>query len=197
MAKMPLEVLRTAIGEASALHLHDLAWNRDERPVVPERGAKSIGHEQTYSRDLVRRDEVHFQLVRLSDATVARLRSSQKAGRTVTVKVRFGNFETVTRSRTLPKPTAGATALLQIADELTAGIDPARGIRLLGISLSNLEDALPAEQLAIDAPNAADDGRLDDVVDKIRERYGHEAVVPAPLVDTEAGGILRKGPNSR
>lgn len=193
LATMPVEQLALAVGNSQARHLNDLAWNRDQREVETGRETKSVGHEQTYAADLRERQQMHDQFVRLADAVAARLRKSHHAGRTLTVKVRFGSFQTITRSRTLPMATANASTLVAVADDLTEAVDVGPGVRLLGLSVSNLEPYLPAEQLSLEGGGTGDDSRLDDAIDRIRERYGEEAVVPAPLVTPEGAKVMRRG----
>lgn len=192
LANTPISVLISALGKASAQHLHDLAWNRDDREVEPEREVKSIGHEQTYPKDLFDHDAIHVQLVRLVDAVTLRMRSSGVVGRTIQLKVRFSTFRTITRSRSLPKPTANASAILRTVDELIGRIDLSEGVRLLGVSLSNLEEAVEAEQLQL-LNGEPLHNELDDTIDEIRKRYGDSSVVPGQLVGSKSPGQFVKG----
>ncbi len=104
LAETPLDTLRHAIGEAGALRLHELAWGRDPRAVSPGRDEKSIGHEVTFETDKTDSRELHRDLLRLSDAVGARLRRAEVTARTVVLKLRFEDFTTITRSRTLADP---------------------------------------------------------------------------------------------
>lgn len=192
LAHTPEQILASAVGKASAAHLLDLAWNRDDREVVPERAAKSIGHEQTYPKDLHARDDLHKQLVRLVDAVTVRMRNDHVVGKTVQLKVRFATFRTNTRSRSFPKPTANSFAILQVADELLGAIDVREGVRLLGVSMSNLEDATFTEQLQfLDGQEIANE--LDDTIDLIRQRFGDGSVVPGQLVGEKSPGRFQRG----
>src|SRR5205823_7217022 len=101
LAALPEATLVHALGEAQGRHLHALAWARDERPVEPDRATKSIGHEETYARDNYEPEILRREAVRMSEAVATRLRDLSLAGRTVTVKVRFADFQTITRSRTM------------------------------------------------------------------------------------------------
>ena len=89
-------------GTASGLHLHRLAHGLDDRAVVPDQRPKSIGHEETFARDHHSLETLQHELVRLGDAVASRLRAAEVAGRTVSIKVRFHDFRTITRSITLP-----------------------------------------------------------------------------------------------
>jgi DNA polymerase-4 len=196
LAAMPVETLVSALGKAQGRHLHDLAWARDDRPVVPESKPKSVGHEETYAKDLHDLPSLHREAVRMADAVGHRLRKAGMEGRTVTIKVRFHDFQTITRSTTLPAPTATAPVLASVAKDLLTTVDPGPGVRLFGVSVSNLSDAAD-EQLTFDA--AADEapvaawGEASRAVDRIRERFGDAAVGPAALADGEGLHLKRQG----
>jgi DNA polymerase-4 len=151
LAALPEETLVQTLGRASGHHLHELAWNRDERAVVADQEVKSIGHEETFPADLHDHAALEHRLVALADGVATRLRAAGVAARTVQLKVRFGDFTTVTRSRTLPEPTDLAAELRRVAGELLRGLDVAPGVRLLGIS---------GQQLLRRTPSAADQGTL-------------------------------------
>ena len=188
LARLPVEVVVSRVGEASGRHLHDLAWARDPRPVVSEREAKSVGHEQTYASDLTDRDRLNVEVVRLSDGVGARLAEAGLAGRTVTLKVRFADFRTITRSATERLPLAGGPQIARTAKRLLAAIDPGPGIRLLGVSMSNLVEGA---QLSFD--DAAPDSVVTPAIDEVRRRFGAGAIGPAALVDSGKVGVVRRG----
>jgi DNA polymerase-4 len=196
LAALPLETLVGAIGAAQGRHLHDLAWARDDRPVVPEMRPKSIGHEETYARDFHELDGLRREAVRMADAVAHRLRRAGMEGRTVTIKVRFHDFRTITRSHTLPVPTATAAVIASVAKDLLSHVDPGAGVRLFGVSASNLVDATD-EQLTFDALAEKDAGGRTEqaarAVDAIRDRFGDEAVGPAALVDADGMHLKRLG----
>jgi len=188
LASQPLARLAKSLGEASARHLHRLANGIDERPVEPQRELKSVGHEETFPSDLFDRELLANRLVRMADAVAARLRAGDLAGRTVTLKTRFADFVTVTRSVTLRQPVDNAGAIADAACGLLAGLlDSAvdeRGIRLLGVSVSRLGERT-AEQLSFDDLDKRSE--IDEAVDEIRSRFGDDAVGPASLVRPGAG----------
>jgi DNA polymerase IV len=193
LAALPVDTLVAALGNAQGRHLHELAWARDDRPVVPESKPKSIGHEETYAKDLHDHDVLGREAVRMADAVAHRARKAGMEGRTVTVKVRFHDFHTITRSHTLPVPTATAAVVATVAKELLAGVDPGPGVRLFGVSLSNLVEATD-EQLTLDAA-VADHTGWDDAaraVDAVRARFGDAAVGPAALVEADGAGLRLK-----
>jgi DNA polymerase IV len=191
VAALPDTALHAAVGKAAGAHLHALAHNVDERAVTPEHVTKSIGAEETFPRDLHERAELHREVVRLADKVTARLRHGGSVARTITLKVRFGTFETITRARTLPEPTATSTVVAAVARELLAPVDVSTGIRLIGISASQLGDPQPAQGVLALHDAASDDTNRDDrraaverAVDEVRDRFGDRAVRAATLVTT-------------
>jgi DNA polymerase-4 len=191
VAALDEQMLVGALGSSLGHHLHALARNDDPRPVVPERDAKSIGAEETFGRDLHSMPECERELVRLTDRACTRLRSAGLVARTVNVKIRFGDFETRTRARTLSEATNVSTVVLEVARALLAEFDFGRGVRLLGVALSQLDGAV-AVQTTLDLTGEAQSeqrGRterraaVERAVDEVRDRFGSRAVGPATLVD--------------
>jgi DNA polymerase-4 len=160
LARVPEEKLVQTVGNASGHHLHALAWNRDERPVVADQEVKSIGHEQTFPVDLHDHAALDHQLVGLADGVASRLRAAHATARTVQLKVRFGDFTTITRSRTLPEPTDLAADIGRVARALLGALDVGRGVRLLGISAQQLVRAGRPDRRSGAEP--ADDRSADD-----------------------------------
>jgi DNA polymerase-4 len=206
LAAMPVATVVGALGEAQGRHLHALAWARDDRAVEPNRAVKSVGHEETYASDHHSLVTLHDEALRLSDAVATRLRAATTAGRTVTLKVRFADFQTITRSRTVPSPIDTGPAVARVARELLAGVDPSPGVRLLGVSVSNLVPR-PAEQLRLDgggdgdgagaaSPTTAEGAEpaVARAVDEVRRRFGDGAVGPATLLRGGDGlAVKRRG----
>lgn len=207
LATIPLTTLEASVGRAHGRHLHQLAGGRDDRPVVPDRPVKSIGHEETYAHDRFERSELEAEVVRMADAVASRLRRNGMAGRTITVKVRYGTFETITRSRTVPRPTDTGPVIAKVASAILSGIDLAAGVRLFGVTASNLTE--PGErsgeqmQLSFGSETGASKGgpRTKDTtaqawdaagaaLSEVRRRFGEAAVGPAALLD--AGGLHLK-----
>jgi DNA polymerase-4 len=162
--------------------------------VVADRAPKSVGHEETYPRDHHDAEPLRREVVRLADAVVGRLRRQGLAGRTVTLKVRFGDFRTITRSRTEAEGVDTAPALAAVALALLDGVDPSPGVRLLGVSASNLV-AAPGHQLSLEEVAAAGDRgeAVARAVDQARHRFGEGAVGPATLVGKEGLRVKRQG----
>lgn len=220
LAQIPEETLTGSLGPAAAGHLHALAWNRDDREVHTERVAKSVGQEETFARDISDREEVRREVLRLGDRVAARLRANGVGGRTVTLKLRFGDFRTITRSATLAKATSSSREIEAAAATLLAGVDLAAGIRLAGVSLSKLEvrdpfspdlaapgsgmesgvqgefvfsDEEPAD--AEHGPNGPSDREksVEGAMDAVRQRFGDDAVGRAVFVDREGLRMGRRG----
>ena len=182
LAHTPVGTLRRALGEAGA-QLHDLAWGRDPRPVLPTHVEKSVGAEETFARDVDDPQVVLRELLRLSERVAARLRSAGMAGRTVVIKVRFADFTTITRSRTLTEYTDVARTVYACARELyrALGLDRAR-LRLVGVRVEGLTEVEGSHhQLALDErPQGWREA--EQAVDRASARFGAGAVRPASLV---------------
>jgi DNA polymerase IV len=199
LAHTPLDTLRRAIGDAAGSHLHELSWGRDPRPVVPEQVEKSVGAEETFARDVDDPEVVLRELLRLSERVAARLRAQDVAGRTVSIKIRFADFTTITRARTLPERTDVARTVYAVARDLYAalGLDRAR-LRLVGVRVEGLADASAGHhQLALDE-RPYGWREAEQAVDRASARFGAGAVRPASLVraagDDPAGRAPPTGP---
>ncbi len=148
------------LGSAHGHGLHELAHARDDRPVVPEREAKSISVEGTYDTDLTDRRLMAGLLTGQSREVADRLRSSGLAGRTVTIKVRLHDFTTLNRSATLPSPTDQAATISRVATGLLHDLETSGGVRLLGVGVSGLADWVQ-EGLFDDRSDEDDDPEVD------------------------------------
>ncbi len=178
LAGIPERVLVDKLGAASGHHLHELAANRDPRPVEPHRAAKSIGHEETFATDRDDRRALEQDLVRMADRVASRLREHAKVARTVQLKLRYRDFETITRAHTLPDATDLAATIGGAARELLDAVDLKDGIRLLGVTALQLEDAVAVQaQLPFGTGAAvARDDALERTIDAVRARFGADAV---------------------
>jgi DNA polymerase-4 len=187
IAHTPVDTLRRALGDATGSQLFELSWGRDGRRVVPEQGERSIGAEETFAHDIDDPAVVHRELLRLSERTAARLRSAGLVGRTISIKVRFADFTTITRARTLRDSTDVAREVYATARSLfdALGLQRAR-LRLVGVRIEGL---LPTErherQMLLDEPEIGwrDAERA---VDRASARFGAGSVRPASLVDRDA-----------
>lgn len=174
------KLLERYIGKA-VYDLQQLAQGRDNRPVVPDQQVKSIGNEETFEEDLFRWEDIERHLLLFADKVGWRLRRLTLSGRTVTVKVRFASFRTVTRSRTLEAATSLDEVLYQTAKELYRTIQTTEGIRLLGLTVSNLEPA--GEAITLFDSGKEKQETLHKVVDGLKLRFGIDAVTKGRLID--------------
>jgi DNA polymerase-4 len=163
------------LGSHAARHLHAIAHNRDPRRVRRGKRRRSIGTQSAFAGGGRTGSQLDALLVTLVDRVTRRARAANRAGRTVTLRFRFGDFSRATRSRTLAHPTAGTGAILAAARVLLAAARPMierRGITLLGIAVANLSDhaqlELPLEPRV--------DPALDLAIDEIRQRFGNQAI---------------------
>lgn len=181
---LPRDLLTQQFGEHGE-HLWQLAHGIDGRQVVPDRDAKSISHETTFAQDILDREILESWLVELAEQVAWRVRRHKLKGRTVHLKVRFSNFQTITRAITLAEPTDVTLELERAAVELfRERLPPGRhAVRLLGVGVSGFaNDGRIQKSLFDDAEHLAQ-SRIDDAADQIRERFGAGALVRAsPLL---------------
>jgi len=183
LAALPLPALARALGDGVAAHLHALANGEDPRPVVPDEPDRSIGAEETFEADVDEHAVIHRELLRLAEKTAARLRTAGQAGRTVSLKIKFADFSTITRARTLPAPTDAGHEIYATARALYDGLELDRPrIRLVGV---RVEGIAPTEE----SPRQLELGArergwrdADRAVDRAVDRFGSGAVRPATLV---------------
>jgi DNA polymerase-4 len=133
------ELLRL-LGQAHGMSVHTMANGVDERPVVADRDTKSVSVEDTFDTDVTDRARIRFEVERLADRCVRRLRAAGRSGRTVVLKVRAYDFATLTRSETLRGPTDDPVVVREAAGRLLGGVDTTAGVRLLGVGVSGLAD---------------------------------------------------------
>jgi DNA polymerase-4 len=173
------------VGLASGRKLFALAHNRDPRPVKRPPRRRSIGAQRALGRRQRSRDELAATLMELVERTTRRLRAAARTCRTIVLRLRFLDFERVTRSRTMPEPTSHTAPILETAAGLLRDAEPliaARGLTLLGIALTNLADATGQLPLPLDRARA-----IDSTVDKVRDRFGTAAIKRGTLVGHESG----------
>ena len=212
LADAELTTLQRVVGEALGTQLHQLARGVDPRPVTPSAPARSISAERTFTRDLDDHTELERQVLRLAETVGRRLRAAGVAGRTITLKVRFDSFETVTRSATLRVPTDRTRDVATVAADLLAGLRLERArVRLLGVGVGNLGDGDGARQLTLDDAPAEHPGespaveRLGDprweqverVADAVATRFAGVEVSYAALLDEHADPQDTGGPAPR
>ncbi len=181
VADAPLDALERALGPATARHLHELAHGRDPRSVTPDRAEKTIGHEVTFEQDVADPGAIDRELLRLAERVAERLRRGGWVARTIAVKLRFGDFETITRAQTLPEPTDVAQRIATEARVLYAASPAAgRGLRLIGVRASGL---LPTGTVARGLWDDDEPWReAESTVDAVAKKFGRGAVQRASLL---------------
>ncbi len=183
--RVPADRLAAIVGERLASHLRALAAGEDDRPVEPEREAKSISEERTYGEDLTSEDAVDRELLARAEGVARQLRRAGLVARTVRLKVRIADFTTWIRARTLPEATDLAEPLLAAAREILRSRTPlrGRGVRLLGLGVSNLEPAHHGQSALFEDADSARARRAAHAADLVRDKLGERAVVRARLLD--------------
>ena len=186
LRQLPVDVLRSRFG-SSGEHLWRLAQGIDDRAVVPDHQAKSISHETTFEVDIADAEVLRSWLLELTEQVARRLRRHGLRGRTVQLKVRFADFRTITRSRTLPEPSNVTIELWETVAEmlqsrLPAGHPP---VRLLGVGVSGLDASPLTQQQLFDNDQHERHTQIDVVTDAIQDRYGRTSIGRA--------GAMKKG----
>lgn len=198
LAVVPTDTLERTFGPKMGAHLHALANASDDRDVVAEGAVKSISHEETYPHDITDAAHLHREVVRQADAVAARMVHAGRAARTVVLKVRYGNFETITRNKTPVGSITEGVGLARVANEMLDTVDLREGVRLLGVGVMNLVDpppmqldllAGPADEAVVEAVQTKRPG-TGEAVAAIREKFGDNAVAPATLASSD--GIRRR-----
>lgn len=181
LAAASVDELRRVVGDASAEKLHELSWGRDPRTVQARADEKSIGHEMTFETDVTDATVIRRELLRMSNMVAVRLRTGGFVARTVVLKLRFSDFTTITRSRTLTEPTdLGRTIYEELGQVYEALGRQNAAIRLVGARAEQLHDAASAPQGLWDESEAWRDA--EDVMDAASARFGAGAVRQARLI---------------
>lgn len=189
LASVPSKTLEEALGRANGAHLARLARGVDERAVQPERSTKSISQEETFSEDRFDVDSLRVPVLAMADNVASRARQAGVGARTVTIKVRYRDMTTRTRSYTLKERADTASDIARTALALLAEAECERGVRLIGVALTNLadQDGADASQLRLDFGGGSDrtpsSHRAASVaVDEVRRRFGPGSLTTAALV---------------
>nr|BFE46472.1 DNA polymerase IV [Pseudarthrobacter oxydans] len=187
VAATPVSTLKRMLG-ATGEHVHQLSWGIDHRAVTPIRLEKSIGAEETFAVDTGDDALLHRELLRLSHRTASRLRSSGMVARTIALKLRFADFSTITRSRTVHTPVDSAQLIYAVALQLLESVgDRTMTVRLVGVRAEQLEEAARTSlQLSIDRRD--ENWRAaEQVLDEVARKFGSKSVLPARLMEPGAG----------
>jgi DNA polymerase IV len=184
LRQAPVKILEKKFGKQGE-KIHLLAMGIDDREVIPEHDVKSIGHELTFSRDIISLDVAQKELLALSNKVTRRMRDKKVKGRTITLKVKYSDFVQITRSSTLHKSTDDGSEIYSIACRLLEDTEiTKKPIRLLGVSLSQLSFLRIGTQLSLfdQDPSSQRRERLNVVLDSLYEKYGDKSVVPGTLL---------------
>ena len=185
----PVKTLEKLFGK-NGPRMHSLAMGIDERKVETDHETKSIGHELTFTKDIMNSEAAEKQLFYLAMKTGKRMRSHALKGRTVILKVKYSDFEQITRSRTLDKTTDDGMAVYHAARELMrkteVGKEP---VRLLGVSVSGLETVTAEVQLDLFRPDEKikRSEKLNRAIDSLQDRFGSQSIGPGSLVTGSHG----------
>jgi len=164
--------------------LVQLARGQDDSPIQTDRERKSVSHEETFAEDTTDRRFLRGKLLELSERVGHRLRADQFKGRTVTLKLRFSDFHTITRSTTLTESTSSDQQIYRSAGALLAAVNLARRkVRLVGVAVSNLDTGQQPQLLATATSRESE---VDKAMDAVRERFGTDSVQRARLVDEDS-----------
>lgn len=192
--RLRVETLISFVGEASGRHLHELAWGRDDREVVTEAQAKSISSETTFDEDCADAEVVRQTLVGEVEHVGRRLRSDGRKAKVGHIRVRFEDFTTITRQKPFAKPTHSDRDLVKCAVELLAKVKVNVPVRLIGFGVTGFdEDGAVARQAEFSFgpfeqdPEPEKVKRLDDAVDRLREKFGRGAVRRGSALSRESG----------
>jgi DNA polymerase-4 len=183
IANTPLSTLIRALGEAAGSSLYELAWGRDYREVISYEPEKSISAAETFESDIDDPEEILREFLRLCEKATLRMRDAGYCAKTISIKVRFSDFKTITRSKKMDQPISGTKESFEVAKQLYLALKLDRvRIRLVGVSLEGLTPAdEAAEQLLI---GQRDVGwrEADSAIDRVKAKFGRGSVRPARLV---------------
>ena len=203
VAKFDRKILLTVLGNSLGEHLFELSQGIDDRLVEPDRDAKSIGHEETFSTDIKDLAVTQVQLLRLADGVSARCRNAGVGARTISLKIKFADFQVITRAASVEFPVVTTQAMMRLVEPLLREIDISGGVRLLGISARNLVE--PEMQLSLfdNASEKSTANELDaawssttSAIDGIRDKFGDAAIKPASaLSHKRKPGSSKWGPS--
>jgi DNA polymerase-4 len=179
--------LVSMVGQAAGRHLHALAHNRDPRPVDVGRRRRSIGSQRALGRSPKKPADLETVVIGLVERVTRRMRTAGRAGRTVVLRLRFDDFSRATRSHTLPWPTSHSHTIMVTARELLADAMPMirrQGVTMVGVAVASLDDS---GVIQLTLPFERHNGGLDAALDRVRDRFGSDAVTRAVLLGRDQG----------
>ena len=183
IANTPRTTLIRVLGQANGSSLYELAWGRDYRDVITEHIEKSISASQTFDVDLYQQEEILKEFLRLTEKSADRMRGKGLATNTISIKVRFTDFKTISRSKTLDLPTTGTQEIFEVAKALYLGLNLDRVlIRLVGVSLDSLVENDDVKQMVL-GERTSSWQQADRAIDRVKAKFGRASLRPARLVD--------------
>jgi DNA polymerase IV len=208
LAECDEELLQHALGNAHGSHLFSLSHGIDDRPVEPERSAKSIGNEETFTSDIHTLHDLRPHLVRLCESVARRVREQNLTASTLTLKIKFASFQSITRSTTSRSGLSTAPAMVEALWPLLIDVDPSQGVRLLGVHASKLGSHSQHSM----QPSLFDDGlseqstgspvdveqhwtEASQAIDSIVAKFGRSAIKPASALGSDDPGVHPYGPD--
>jgi DNA polymerase-4 len=184
IANTSLKTLTRVLGQAVGEHLYELSWGRDPRKVTVEHEDQSIGAERTFDSDLQDLELITTHILDLSNKVARRLRDAEVTARTISIKVKFSDFSTITRSKTLNTPTDLSTEIYAAAKKLFENLKLDRTkVRLVGVRATGLAEDAPI-QLQLSAKETGW-REAEIALDKVAHKFGNQAVRPARLIKPE------------
>ena len=186
IAHTPRATLIRALGESTGASLYELAWGRDYRDVIPDEPEKSIGNEETFSEDLDNPEEILREFLRMTEKATARLRERSLFAKTISIKIKFADFSSLTRSKTVPIAIDNTHDTYEVVKALYLALrNEGTRIRLVGVSFSQLQEGAPV-QLEL---GARERGwrEADTAIDRAQARFGRGSVRPGRLIRPESG----------
>jgi DNA polymerase-4 len=182
IAQTPPQTLIRALGQAAGESLYELAWGRDDREVIPEEPDKSISAAQTFDRDIDDPEIISKEILRMCERASSRMRERSLFAKTITLKIRFADFTTINRSKTVPLPIDTTHEIYEVAKGLYEGLSIERArIRLVGVSLDNLHTDTH-EQLVLGGRESSW-RELQEGIDAAKARFGRDSVRPGRLIE--------------
>ena len=184
IANTPRQTLIRSLGEAAGASLYELSWGRDYRDVEPVEVDKSISAVETFDADTEDQEIVLRELLRLTEKATYRMREKDFSARTISIKVRFADFKTITRSKTVPLAISATHEVYEVVKTLFIALklDRAR-IRLVGVSLDGLEDGIDGTEQLVLGERENGWRQATAAIDKASARFGQGSVRPARLLD--------------
>jgi DNA polymerase-4 len=183
IANTPRSTLIRVLGQASGSSLYELAWGRDYRDVEIEHIEKSISSSETFDQDLDSQEEILKEFLRLTERSVERMREKGFAAGTISIKVRFTDFKTISRSKTVDLPITGTQEIFEVVKNLYLALNLENVlIRLIGVSLDSLVEDEEINQMVL-GQRTSGWQQADKAVDRIKNKFGSASLRPARLVE--------------